>query len=342
MSSVLHPRIKKTRKRKQLMYGLPLIAFFIVIGAWYLNWRNSTLITAEAKEYTLTIDGANYALLCSDDTVGVCLRKENIIVYEQDYLWPEMTTSLESGMHVIIRHAVPVQLINVLGEESKVFSRGTTVGDVLNEQEIVLTDQQRVIPEVSAWLEPEIKIQILAEREEKLKRKVDIAFKKVEKRDATLTIGKRIVEQEGLLGKKEETYNLVYIGDQLKEKKLLRTEILSEPQDEIVKVGTKMPAQTETIENGKASFYSASLDGSRTASGPPIRLTEMVAAHKTLPFGSLVKVTNVNNGKSVVVKIIDRGPYITGRVIDLTPAAFQQIASLSSGVVSVRLDLIVE
>ena len=155
-------------------------------------------------------------------------------------------------------------------------------------------------------------------------------------------IGKQVVEKKGVLGKKEETYRLIYIGDTLKEKKLLNTEIIAEPQEEVIRVGTKLPNHTETIGEGKASFYSANLDGSLTATGAPIHLKELVAAHKTLPFGSLVRVTNVSNGKSVVVRIVDRGPYIAGRVIDLTPAAFAQIAPLSSGVVSVRLDLVVD
>ena len=66
----------------------------------------------------------------------------------------------------------------------------------------------------------------------------------------------------------------------------------------------------------------------------------MTAAHKTLPFGTKVKVTNLSNGKSVVVRINNRGPYVKGRVIDLSTAAFGAIESLNAGVTSVKLEII--
>jgi len=78
-------------------------------------------------------------------------------------------------------------------------------------------------------------------------------------------------------------------------------------------------AGTAHAESGVASVYN--YDGSKTASGQRANPRGMTAAHKTLPFGTMVRVTNKRNGKSVVVRINDRGPFIRGRVIDLTPAA---------------------
>jgi rare lipoprotein A len=72
-------------------------------------------------------------------------------------------------------------------------------------------------------------------------------------------------------------------------------------------------------ESGTASVYS-SREGSRTASGQPMRDGIFAAAHKTLPFGTKVRVTNKRNGRSVVVRINDRGPFVRGRIIDVTPA----------------------
>ena len=74
---------------------------------------------------------------------------------------------------------------------------------------------------------------------------------------------------------------------------------------------------------GKASFYGGRLHGSMRADGGRFNQWEMSAAHKTLPFGTLVKVTNLNNGNSVEVVINDRGPYVKGRVIDLSRGAFR-------------------
>ncbi|MBN1469966.1 MAG: septal ring lytic transglycosylase RlpA family protein [Fusobacteriaceae bacterium] len=85
---------------------------------------------------------------------------------------------------------------------------------------------------------------------------------------------------------------------------------------------------------------SYSMDGGPTASGVKFSVKELTAAHKTLKFGTLVKVTNKKNGKFVIVKIIDRGPFTKGRVIDMSPAAFKEIASLNDGVANVTLEVV--
>ena len=66
----------------------------------------------------------------------------------------------------------------------------------------------------------------------------------------------------------------------------------------------------------------------------------MTAAHKTLPFGTKVIVTNINNGKTVTVKINDRGPFVKGRIIDLTRAAFSKIENVDKGIVKVRIEVV--
>ncbi len=96
--------------------------------------------------------------------------------------------------------------------------------------------------------------------------------------------------------------------------------------------------QGEAIGSGKASFYAQQHHGKLTASGERFDQHSLTAAHRTLPFGTRVRVINTRNGKSVVVRINDRGPFVRGRVIDLSKAAFQSIASTRSGVIRVRLE----
>lgn len=91
---------------------------------------------------------------------------------------------------------------------------------------------------------------------------------------------------------------------------------------------------------GIASWYGPGFHGRKTASGQRFNQHSLTAAHRTLPFGTLVKVTNVRNGKSVVVKINDRGPFSRGRVIDLSMGAAKAIGSYSSGVAPVKLDVL--
>lgn len=90
-------------------------------------------------------------------------------------------------------------------------------------------------------------------------------------------------------------------------------------------------------ESGTASYYGARHHGKRTASGEPFNQHGLTAAHRTLPFGTRVKVTNLKNDRSVVVRINDRGPHTRGRLIDLSRAAAQQLDMIRSGTARVRV-----
>lgn len=91
-------------------------------------------------------------------------------------------------------------------------------------------------------------------------------------------------------------------------------------------------------QNGKASFYSNSFNGKKTASGEKFRNSKKTAAHRTIPFGTKVKVTNLSNGKTVKVKINDRGPHVSGRIIDLSKKAAKKIDMVDKGVVNVKIE----
>lgn len=93
-------------------------------------------------------------------------------------------------------------------------------------------------------------------------------------------------------------------------------------------------------QTGEASFYGEKHQFRRTASGVLFDQNLKTAAHKKLPFGSQVKVTNVQNGKSVVVEINDRGPFVRGRVIDLSKSAFARIANTAEGVIPVHIEVL--
>jgi len=95
-------------------------------------------------------------------------------------------------------------------------------------------------------------------------------------------------------------------------------------------------------EAGIASYYAESQDSRRTACGERYDMHALTAAHPTLPFGSRVRVTNLDNGRSVVVRINDRGPYVEGRVIDLSYAAARELQFISRGTARVRLEVLGE
>ncbi|MFO7729465.1 MAG: septal ring lytic transglycosylase RlpA family protein [Spirochaetia bacterium] len=93
-------------------------------------------------------------------------------------------------------------------------------------------------------------------------------------------------------------------------------------------------------ETGYASWYGGKFQGRQTASGEVFDTNQLTAAHKTLPFGTVVEVTNLDNGKSIEVRINDRGPFVEGRIIDLSRAAATKIGLMSSGIAPVKVKII--
>lgn len=102
-------------------------------------------------------------------------------------------------------------------------------------------------------------------------------------------------------------------------------------------VGSISQADAAASQCGKASWYKM---GTRTASGERMNASALAAAHRSLPFGTKVRVENLSNGRSVVVRINDRGPFAGGRVIDLTQGAAERIGMIRSGVARVKVTVV--
>lgn len=94
------------------------------------------------------------------------------------------------------------------------------------------------------------------------------------------------------------------------------------------------------IEEGKASYYASKFDGKPTASGEIFRTDAWTAAHKNLPFGTKVRVTNLENNKTIVVRINDRGPFVKDRVIDLSPVAADELDFIKAGIARVKIEIL--
>ncbi len=92
------------------------------------------------------------------------------------------------------------------------------------------------------------------------------------------------------------------------------------------------------VQVGIASWYGEFFRGRKTANGERFDPAGLTAAHRSLPLGTVVKVTNLENGKKVIVRINDRGPYVGGRIIDLSRAAAQEIGMIRKGIVKVKIE----
>ena len=98
------------------------------------------------------------------------------------------------------------------------------------------------------------------------------------------------------------------------------------------------PIAAVQAETGVASFYGHELAGNRTASGERFSPSALTAAHRKLPFGTKIRVTNLANGRSIVVRVNDRGPFVKGRILDLSLAAARSIGMVGRGMARVRIE----
>lgn len=107
-----------------------------------------------------------------------------------------------------------------------------------------------------------------------------------------------------------------------------------------VPMASNLIASAGRVTTGEASWYGPGFFGNRTASGEVLRPGTLTAAHRNLPFGTMVRVTNLSNGRSTVVRINDRGPFHGRRVIDLAHGAAQQLGLTASGIADVKLEVL--
>jgi peptidoglycan lytic transglycosylase len=112
------------------------------------------------------------------------------------------------------------------------------------------------------------------------------------------------------------------------------------PRPEPTRPPTPSERSPSVVETGVASWYGRQHHGKKTASGEPYDMTEMTAAHRSLPLGTRVRVTNLANERSVVVRVNDRGPFVDGRLIDVSHAAARALGALGAGVFKVRLEVL--
>jgi rare lipoprotein A len=94
------------------------------------------------------------------------------------------------------------------------------------------------------------------------------------------------------------------------------------------------------VQTGKASFYADKFEGVQTASGEKYKRKKLTGAHKTLPFGTKVRITNLQNNQTVEILINDRGPYVEGRIVDVSKAAAEKLGFINQGIAEVRLEVI--
>ena len=262
------------------------------------------------------------------------------------------------GLSVDIITAKDVKLISD-GKETPVRLAGT-VEDVLTDAGIKPDGDDIVKPAQSTALADGMTIQFTDVEVKSSTKDVKVPFEKKTEKSKKMDKGEEKITTEGVDGLKRETYRDVYHDGKKVSSKKQSEKVLKKPVDQVTTVGTKEAAASSTSSNDGGSSKSSSNGGGEnltpavgnqckasyywdpqpTASGERFNTHDFTAAHKSLPFGTRVKVTNKANGRSTVVRINDRGPYVAGRCLDLSTAAMKAIGGVNSGVVSVTWQVV--
>ncbi|MFY9484409.1 MAG: G5 domain-containing protein [Patescibacteria group bacterium] len=244
----------------------------------------------------------------------IALNPEDEVRYFPD---PE----LGLGSTIKVYRATPVTVIDAAKSTNfRTFKK--TVREFLDEKGIEVGDKDKLSPGFDTSLKPEMTIEIIRVTVTQVTTNEPIDFKTVTKEDATINRGISNVTQPGKKGNRKKVFEVTRENTKEVSRKKLSEEVTVQPVDEIVVVGTK----EVVLGQGSATWYNF----------PPH--APGTAAHNTLKRGTIVRVTALSSGKSVVVKVIGGGIQGAG-VIDLHPDDFQQLAPLGAGVIQVKVTL---
>lgn len=299
-----------------------VVTLFIFALGVFVLWPEKDHFSGVAKEIVVSDNGLHFVFQdVSEKTVGEFLVARGLALGEKETVFPLPETVITPGMKVWIwrTHEISVQAD---GTQKSYAVLATSVGEALTEAGVMLDEDDIVKPEKSAasFRGQRIVITRVDIREEIVEKSV--AFEKKTNEDDQLSWRKTVVTQKGEKGTDHLVYRVSSHDGKEVNRKLMRTERIKEPVAEIVTQGTYV--KLGKSHSGAASWYAWT--------------GTMAAANPWLPKGSYVKVTNVDNGKSVIVVINDRGPFVPGRIIDLDKVAFAKIASVGAGVINVKME----
>ncbi|MFN2610271.1 MAG: ubiquitin-like domain-containing protein [Actinomycetota bacterium] len=237
---------------------------------------------------------------------------------------PPPTDQVSDGSEIVVAQPVKATVVHD-GVEQPVVTNVLTAGALLRQLGIVLGPYDRVEPSIIARPSTEQAINVVRVNESIETVASPIGFKKLSKKTDSLEVGQTKVQTPGVDGTRERKFQLVYENGKIKSRTMIANNVVRPPVDQVTLVGTRAVTLISAINSqfGKASWY---------------YYPGLSAAHRTLPFGTIVRVTNLANGKQVTVTIRDRGPFVDGRIIDLSDSSFAAIASPSTGVINVKLE----
>lgn len=312
------------------------------------------------REITALVDGVPTKFWTTALTVEEALDQLNIRSQNFTLSTSRSTSIGREGLdfQVDSQYRVSVQA----GGKTQQLTLGGTVRDALTKAGVGFDSDDIISTSLDTQLSEGMNIKLVKVDTKTVVKSVPIKFTTTKKDSPTLYKGETEIKTKGVNGTKTETW-IIRIEDGVPVKQSLSQSVITkQPTTQVELTGTKKKPATSsdssttgsnssstststgstntTPASGntcKASYY---WDPQPTASGEWFNPNAMTAAHKTLKLGSMVKVTNPSNGRTVVVRINDRGPYIAGRCLDLSRAAMQAIGGTSAGVITVNWQVI--
>lgn len=305
-----------------------------------------------ARQVNLTLDGRQEQLWTQALTVSELL--ELLGVREESVLSvPADSTIPRSGLDLTIDSAREVRLVQA-GQSRQIITTKDTVADVLAEAGVQPGPKDVVAPAPTTAISDGLEITVANQDVRLTTKTIDVPFKEVRRDDPTLPKGTEKVDIEGVVGKIIETWEEKLINGQSVEKKMTSSREQVKAVDKVILVGTgdgtatptaspsagASPAPKGDLSPARGETCTASMydEPQMTATGERFNPEAMTAAHKTVKLNSNMKVTNPKTGKTVIVRINDRGPYVGGRCIDLSRAAFRQLGDLGQGLMQVTIE----
>ncbi len=301
------------------------------------------------KEIAINDNGEIITMVSAAAHVSDLLQEKDIILAPGDQVVPAAAEPLETGMVVEITRAAAVKLI--YPQEQKIYyTLQETVGAFLGELSLSPENCLLVSPSLYTPIHSGMEITLVPYEitTEKVRENIPYQVESIE--DATIEQGRRIILQEGQEGIRELAYRVYFLDNEELYRELVADTIIVEPMNAVTALGTKFRSPVTIAsrektkmayaQEGIASWYGAKFHGNRTTNGEIYDKNKFTAAHLTLPFNTLVRVTFHRTGKDVIVRINDRGPHIRGRIIDLSRAAAEEIGLRPHGVGKVSVEVV--
>ena len=301
------------------------LIFVVVMSAFFFMFRrNDTVLydTSRPKSVQIVVDGFPFEYSASKElSVGALLDGSGIDVAPGDGFFPSRETPLSPGMRIIVSRSKAVS-VKIDGQNRMIDTNAKTIKDALRDGNVSLRDEDIVAPDRDVLLTRFMKVVItrVEIKEESVEKK--IAYETITKNDDTLSWRKKITNTKGVTGIRTYQYRVSYHDGKEVSRKLLGSGVTKDPVSEVVVQGSFV--KVGKAASGAGTWYSFT--------------GKLAAASLSLPLGSYARVTNVENDKSVIVVINDRGPYGKGRIIDLDRVAFERISSAGAGIIAVKVE----